>query len=256
MIANYHTHTRRCFHAVGADEQYVRAAIDSGLETLGFSDHGPWPYKGFVSTMRMTVRQAPGYIKSIKKLREKYKDKIDIKVGFEYEYFPAYIDWLREFKEKNGIDYLILGHHYFPEESSGVCTGIITKPEELYEYAGSLIEGMKSGLFLYVCHPDMFMVSYPEFDEHCEEVSHRICKAAQEIGIPIEYNILGMRKSEKAGHELYPHSSFWKIAREYDVRVVIGIDAHSPKHITDNAPVIRAENYLKENGFNVVKKRI
>ena len=74
MIANYHTHTKRCHHAKGEDEQYVRAAIKAGLEIIGFSDHGPWPYEDFASTIRMTVDEAQDYIDSVRKLREKYKD--------------------------------------------------------------------------------------------------------------------------------------------------------------------------------------
>mgnify|MGYP004576416305 CR=1 FL=1 len=36
---NYHTHTFRCGHAIGNDEEYVLEAIALGLNTLGFSDH-------------------------------------------------------------------------------------------------------------------------------------------------------------------------------------------------------------------------
>ena len=44
MKTNYHTHTTRCMHAVGDDEDYVRSAIKGGFQELGFSDHGPWKY--------------------------------------------------------------------------------------------------------------------------------------------------------------------------------------------------------------------
>ena len=40
MIANYHTHTFRCHHALGTDEDYVTSAIANGIQILGFSDHG------------------------------------------------------------------------------------------------------------------------------------------------------------------------------------------------------------------------
>lgn len=39
---NYHTHTSRCGHAVGEDEEYVINAIKSGIKVLGFSDHVPF----------------------------------------------------------------------------------------------------------------------------------------------------------------------------------------------------------------------
>ena len=41
---NYHTHTTRCFHAIGKDEEYVKAAIQANIKELGFSDHTPWHY--------------------------------------------------------------------------------------------------------------------------------------------------------------------------------------------------------------------
>ena len=46
MKYTYHTHTARCHHATGEDEEYVRAAIDAGIKVLGFSDHAPMPYPG------------------------------------------------------------------------------------------------------------------------------------------------------------------------------------------------------------------
>ena len=39
---NYHTHTKRCGHAIGEDEEYVINAIEAGLTDLGFSDHCPY----------------------------------------------------------------------------------------------------------------------------------------------------------------------------------------------------------------------
>ncbi|MCF0230516.1 MAG: PHP domain-containing protein, partial [Parasporobacterium sp.] len=37
----YHIHTFRCNHAVGDDEDYVKAAIKAGYKVMGFSDHAP-----------------------------------------------------------------------------------------------------------------------------------------------------------------------------------------------------------------------
>ena len=58
MLKNYHTHTFRCHHAQGTDEEMVLAAIKSGIKVFGFSDHGPLPYKDFVSGMRMTIEES------------------------------------------------------------------------------------------------------------------------------------------------------------------------------------------------------
>ena len=89
---NYHTHTTRCMHAIGQDEEYVQAAIKAGIKKLGFSDHTPWHYdSSFKATMRMDENQLDGYIESILSLKEKYKDQISILVGLECEYFEKYI---------------------------------------------------------------------------------------------------------------------------------------------------------------------
>ena len=72
MKANYHTHTARCGHAEGTDEEYVLAAIERGFDELGFSDHVPWPYKnGYVHpTVRMHISQMPEYLASVRALAE------------------------------------------------------------------------------------------------------------------------------------------------------------------------------------------
>lgn len=59
---NFHTHTKRCHHAGGTDEQIVETAIEEGFKTLGFSDHCPWKYDSdFRAKMRMTVDEFAGY---------------------------------------------------------------------------------------------------------------------------------------------------------------------------------------------------
>ncbi len=79
MKVNYHTHTKRCKHAVGEDEEYVLAAIKGGFKVLGFSDHTPWAYKSdFVPRIRMTMDQFGEYCASIHALKEKYADQTKI----------------------------------------------------------------------------------------------------------------------------------------------------------------------------------
>ena len=41
---NYHTHTYRCGHGYGSEEDMVKAAIDLNMQELGFSEHVPLPF--------------------------------------------------------------------------------------------------------------------------------------------------------------------------------------------------------------------
>ena len=66
MKTNYHTHTTRCMHATGDDEDYVLSAIKGGYRILGFSDHTPWKYRtDYVADMRMLPEELPGYVESL-----------------------------------------------------------------------------------------------------------------------------------------------------------------------------------------------
>ena len=175
MKYNYHTHTSRCFHAKGTDEEYVLAAIEAGFDEIGFADHTPWKFDTqFISNMRMHENQLADYCKSIKSLREKYKDKISIKLGLECEYFSKYLPWLKGVIDEHEIDYIILGHHFATDENCGVYNGCLNTPDGIYRYRDDVVEAMESGLFSYVAHPDLFMRGYDKFDEHCQKVSQDI----------------------------------------------------------------------------------
>ena len=66
MIANYHNHTYRCNHADGEEREYIEKAIESGIKTLGFSDHAPMPLTdGHYSGFRMTLDQFPDYMETL-----------------------------------------------------------------------------------------------------------------------------------------------------------------------------------------------
>ena len=101
--ANYHTHTARCGHAIGTDEEYVQAAIQAGLTTLGFSDHAAYPTP--CPGLRMNIEQIPDYYQSIRSLQEKYAAQIDIHLGMEVEYYPSQWDTIREYRKT--LDYII-----------------------------------------------------------------------------------------------------------------------------------------------------
>lgn len=253
-IGNYHTHTMRCGHATGKDEEYVLAAIEAGWKVLGFTDHAPWPYEsGFTSpNVRMTTDMLEEYCASIRALQEKYKDKIRIYLGLECEYFPAYMDWLRAQKEK--LDFLIFGNHFEESDENGIYYGAAPLKEHALSYCKNALLGMETGLFSCLAHPDLFLMNYPAFDETAEEVSKTICRRALELNIPLEYNLQGQRLAErgKAKGVAYPARRFWEIARDMGNEVMIGMDAHSPAALIDKDRYDRAMEELRELGVKQI----
>ena len=117
MIANYHTHTWRCCHAAGTEEGYVRSAIRAGMKILGFSDHTPYLFPdGYYSTFRMRPNEIGDYSTTVLRLREKYRDQIDIHLGVECEYYPKHFSETLELLRRNQVEYLILGQHFLGNE--------------------------------------------------------------------------------------------------------------------------------------------
>ena len=176
MIYNYHTHTERCHHAVNSDKEYIEQAIKAGIKYLGFSDHAPFMFPdGHESPYRVSVDWADEYIGTIRSLADKYKDRIQISVGFEMEYYPSYFEDMLSLARKVGADYLILGQHFISDEwPEGVGSLTYTEdPEKLRQYVDNVISAIKSGVFTYVAHPDMINFQGDDNLYHSEITSHQ-----------------------------------------------------------------------------------
>lgn len=234
MKTNYHTHTYRCKHAMGADRKYVSSAIDGGFDILGFSDHCPYPYEdGFSSDVRMELCLLDDYLDSVRELRDANADKIRIKLGLECEYFPEYIDWMLDMIAEKQLDFVIFGDHNFPDDEVCDFFGHCVKTPDMLEiYLEAALKGMEYPVFSCMAHPDLFMRSYAHFDKNCERVSRLICEKAAALRLPLEYNISGtLHKSE--GGEGFPHDSFWRIAADCGCECIIGFDAHDFRRLND-----------------------
>lgn len=222
---NFHTHTKRCHHAIGADEEFVVKSIENRYGILGFSDHCCWKYNTkYQSRMRMSVSDFRGYKNSILDLREKYKDYIDIRLGMEAEYFPKYMDWMLDFCIEENIEYLILGNHFFRSDEFGCYYGRCPN-NRIADYFEDCIHGMESGMYAYLAHPELILRGQSWSDE-IEMGFHRVCQKAKELDFPLEYNVLGMQMNYKMGYEMYPNKKFWNIASLYHNKAIIGMDAH------------------------------
>lgn len=229
MKVNLHTHTARCGHAIGTDEEYVLAAIEAGYTRLGFSDHTPFPYEdGYVNSTKMRPEELDGYIQSVLSLKEKYRDQIQILLGLECESVPRFFPYLKEISRD--MDYLLLGNHGDWSVSEPYA-GNLKEPKQLEQYVQTAVEGMESGLFLYLAHPDLMLGGYPVFDDAARELSRQLCREANRLGMPVEYNLYGLTKKGKAGCLGYPYTPFWEIAAEENVQAVVGVDAHRPANL-------------------------
>ena len=228
MKANYHTHTSRCHHAFGEDREYVETAISAGLKVLGFADHCPWDFgDGYKSGIRMTPQEIDGYFKSLTDLKNEYFRDITIYIGYESEYIPELMSAQDKLLADYPVDYMIIGEHFVSREPYGIYTAEKTSDEGfLKSYVDTIIEGMESGRYKYVAHPDL--LNFVGSDEVYEKHFNRLCSYFKSKNIPIEINVLGVTANRH-----YPCDKFLKIAQKVGNSAIIGIDAHVPEALSD-----------------------
>lgn len=260
LVTNYHTHTKRCGHAYGEDEDFVLSAIKYGIKELGFSDHISFknisaPY------MRQDRSMLSDYISSISHLKEKYKDKIKIHLGFEAEYIEEYVEDYKDLLENHSIEYMICGQHCFIKDNKQVFYNSFPHDEKMIEkYGKDVVKAIQSGLFKYIAHPDLFMNAYRVWDDKAKEVSRKIIEEALKYNVPLEINCNAIRyhyekhKVSASGRVLenyYPCVEFWKMVKDYGALGIIGVDAHIEKDFLDGVTE-EALFFAKQNGIKLV----
>jgi len=240
MKANYHTHTWRCNHAAGTEREYIERAIESGIEILGFSDHTPNPCSWNINDgIRMTPEQTEGYFAVLSSLKKEYEKDIELHIGVEVEYIPGEFGKLTEFLHQYPCEYLIMGQHYV----DGVYVRFIPENEAAFcNHVSQMLEGIATGEFIYLAHPDLIVWNGRE-DLYAQEMT-RLCQGAAALGVPIEFNLLGYRNNRN-----YPDRRFWRIAAREGCSVIMGVDAHMPEDLELSQIEPLAREYLKELGI-------
>lgn len=109
MRVDLHNHTTRCNHAKGSMDSYIRRAIELGVNIYGFSEHAPMEFDSYY---RLKFDEMSSYENDVLNLREKYKNDIQILLGYEVDYLKGYIDQ-RVLNSK--VDYLIGSIHFLGE---------------------------------------------------------------------------------------------------------------------------------------------
>lgn len=251
MDYNYHCHTYRCNHASGMPEEYIKRAIEGGIKYMGFSEHIPLVGPdGRQSHYRLKAEEAPDYFTELNELRNKYKEDVDIKIGFEVEYYQNYFEKTLKKAIEFGAEYLILGQHFasYDDEVRGVRTMRKTDDEAfLKECTEAMVRGIETGKFSCVAHPDI--VDFVGDEKVFEDSFRRICVAAREYNTPLEINFLGIREGRN-----YPNEKIWRVAGEEKTAVTFGFDCHDVKSAYDGESLKIAMGIAEKYNLNYIGK--
>ncbi len=232
----FHVHTFRCKHAGDErDEEYIKKAIELGAEAIAFTDHGPFP--GNIFGNRMDIEELPEYIHTLNSLRDKYKDQIKVYVGLEIEYFKGFDcmangeSYYKQLKAIEGLDFLMLGQHMYETDIGSYSFSLPKEDIKRLEAPGmgqSIVEGISTGYFDVVAHPDRTFRRRKVWDDELAQIGRSIIEQAIRYGVVLEQNESSRR------HKGQYWTEFWDMAKDIsdsrpegkELKVIRGLDAH------------------------------
>ncbi|AXH11385.1 histidinol-phosphate phosphatase [Halarcobacter bivalviorum] len=229
-----HNHTTLCNHANGTTEEYVKRAIEVGIDTFGFADHAPM---NFDPKYRMDISQKEFYENDIKFLQEKYKSKIEILLAYEVDFMQNKTLMLDEILNAK-VDYLIGSVHFIQEKNSELWG--FDNPEFIGKYKEkniddiwadyfSVIEEMaKSKLFDVVGHFDLIKVFKYLPNKDIKLLAKKAMSEIKKANMVLEINAAGLRKPI---NETYPSKELLELAYEMNIPITFSSDAHEIEQI-------------------------
>ena len=222
----FHVHTFRCGHAEEInDEAYIQKAIEYGATGIWFTDHAPFPGDPFGN--RMKYAELEEYISALLHYKKAYSDSISVHIGLEIEYFPSFESYYKELRTNSDIEMLLLGQHMaetVPGEYTFSWNEERLKKEEFSALGNAIVEGIETGCFDAVAHPDRIFRRCKLWNDDMQSVSEEIIHAAQKHMIPLEKNVSSMTQK----HHFW--QQFWASVPS-DVQKIIGVDAHSVQEL-------------------------
>jgi histidinol-phosphatase (PHP family) len=250
---DYHCHNQRCGHALGEIEEYVNIAIKKDFIDIGITDHFPLEaiiddpqLKDIIKRASMAVKEFSNYIAEIKRLKEKYKNKINVRISTEINFFTPGRALTRQ-KEilepyMEDFDYLLGAIHDIKWHDSPV---IIMDPREgsealkTYgmekindEYINKLIKLVETDFFDVIAHFDNNRVLLrpikPEYSEKTWQKLLNLLDKIKTKEMAIEINTSGTLKG--IGSQ-FPEDVIIKEAIQRDIPLTLGSDAHAPEYI-------------------------
>lgn len=251
---DYHTHHERCGHAEGRLEDYVKRAVEIGLEQIGLSDHMPLLHVDpaeYYPGMAMPMEELPRYVEEALRLKEKYRDRIDVRVGLEGDYIEGYEEEIERIVTGYPWDYVIGSVHFLGEwdisDSRQLHGWEGKKVLEVYErYYDAVQKAAKTGFYDFLGHLDVIkrFGRRPEDEEAERELERRTLEVIREHDVAIELNASGL---VMPCEDMFPKRRMLETAFALGIPVTVGSDAHRPERVALNLD--RAVECLKAIGY-------
>jgi len=276
MLSNYHTHSNYC-DGKCAPQEYVDYAVGHGFTHLGFSGHAPVPFE---SSFAIKECNYLDYCNEIRTLKERYADRIEIRLGLEVDYITAVQEDFAPLVERGQLEYTIGSIHLITNPEEFDAKGDIAN--QLWFIDGPLQERYDEGLQR-IFHGDirkgvttyfrqynaMLLKNRPTIAGHVDKIVmhnrgryfdynerwfrdllYETIELIAQLGIVCEINTRGIYKGRH--DDYYPARQTIRHMNTLGIPVTVATDAHHP---TDLDKFEGAYEFLRESGYkNVLEK--
>lgn len=215
-------------------EEIILNAINMRLSTLGISDHS---YTDFDESYCIKKEHLQDYIDEISRLKSKYKDKIEILLGIEQDYYSTF--------PTEAFDYIIGSVHYIKvqgeyipvDESSDILKKACDKyfSGDIYslieEYFRTVVDVVDKTNADIIGHFDLitkFNEHSELFDESNERYISAYKKAADKLLTSNKFFEINTGAISR-GYRTYPYPSqeIYKYLKSKGARFILSSDSHS-----------------------------
>jgi histidinol-phosphatase (PHP family) len=250
MIVDYHLHLRApdesLDHTVEGVERFVEAAVERGLEEIGFTEHVYYfrqtrelwsaPYH-----LDRCVNDIEPYVEAIVEAKRR---GMPVKLGLEVDYEPGKEQETRELLAPYPWDYLLGSIHFIG------LAGIDGEPSLVAEvgveeawrrYYDTLAGAARSGLFDSLAHPDLVRMLGPEIPWGWSAVADSL------DGTCLEVSSGGLLKPH---NRVYPNPELLRQAHERGTRITLASDAHVPQLV--GRDLDKAIEHARAAGYDTV----
>ncbi|NMA65491.1 MAG: histidinol-phosphatase [Clostridiaceae bacterium] len=225
-------------------EAYIKSAIEKDFKAFGFSAHAPVLFE---TDWNMKMDDFEEYVNTIRILKNKYKDKLEIYIGLETDFYKGCIDW----RNKKEIDYTIGAVHFLKNDTTGEYMPVDGTAQQFEETLNhGFGRDIKAFVFAYyskiremlslmqpdiVAHLDVIRKNNKEgvyFKEDDEFYKNEVIKTLEVIASTdsiVEVNTGGISR----GYVKNPYPSQWvlELCLDMEIPIMVNSDSHHPENI-------------------------
>lgn len=277
MFADYHIHTYYSDDSTYPMEQVVKDAINKGITDLCFTDHVDYGIKEDTDKLTPAQRQElkvklqnhnvpqynvdyPAYLTEYQDLKEKYADKINLKLGMEFGLQIHTIPQYRKLFNSYPFDFIIMSCHQVENKEFWTQEFQQGRSQDEYNqrYYDEILEQVKNyhdysvlGHLDLIARYDKAGI-YP-FAKIRDKIAE-ILKIVIADGKGIELNTSSVRykiHNAQGEQELTPSREILTLYKELGGRIITtGSDSHKPEHL--GAYITEQRQELLKLGFKEI----